>query len=318
MAVELRNHLARFGGVALPATLAFDYPTLEALTDRLSAVWSLETGATPAAAPKPSVKDDLEGLTDEDVEALLAAELDRTLRRRSAVMSDPQSTVKRALLHLRTLRGRLEATEGRIHAPVAVIGMGLRLPGGVEDAEGLEQLLWGGVDAIGDIPADRWPVEALFDADPDAPGRMSTRFGGFLKDVDKFDAAFFGISPREAASDGPTAAIAARTRLERPGERGRRARLVERLCAWAFTWAWGNVDYTPRATLELNTSSTPICHRRLFQRGSGPDFLHLGRDRAGGDHRHGLLLPLWWRLHMACQGAPAWANATLRWRGGST
>ena len=126
-----------------------------------------------------------------------------TLRRRSAVVSDPQSTVKRALLELRTLRGRLEATEGRLHAPVAVIGMGLRLPGGVEDAEGLEQLLWGGVDAIGDIPADRWPLEALFDADPDAPGKMSTRFGGFLKDVDKFDAAFFGISPREAASMDP-------------------------------------------------------------------------------------------------------------------
>jgi acyl carrier protein len=77
MAVELRNHLARFGGVALPATLAFDYPTLEALADRLSAVWSLETGATPAAAPKPSVKDDLEDLSDEDVEALLVAELDQ-------------------------------------------------------------------------------------------------------------------------------------------------------------------------------------------------------------------------------------------------
>jgi acyl transferase domain-containing protein len=77
MAVELRNHLARFGGVALPATLAFDHPTLEALADRLSAVWSIETGAPPAAAPKLSVKDDLEGLSDEDVEALLAAELDQ-------------------------------------------------------------------------------------------------------------------------------------------------------------------------------------------------------------------------------------------------
>jgi acyl transferase domain-containing protein len=118
-------------------------------------------------------------------------------------MSDPQSTVKRALLELRTLRGRLEAAEGRLHAPVAVIGMGLRLPGGVEDAAGLEQLLWSGVDAIGDIPANRWPLEPLFDADPDAPGKMSTRFGGFLKDVDKFDAAFFGISPREAASMDP-------------------------------------------------------------------------------------------------------------------
>jgi hypothetical protein len=85
-------------------------------------------------------------------------------------MSDPQSTVKRALVELRTLRGRLQATEGRLHAPVAIIGMGLRLPGGVEDADGLEGLLWGGVDAIGEIPTDRWSLETLFDTDPDAPG----------------------------------------------------------------------------------------------------------------------------------------------------
>lgn len=118
-------------------------------------------------------------------------------------MSDQQSTVKRALLELRTLRGRLEATEGRLHAPIAVVGMGLRLPGGVEDADGLEQLLWGGVDAVGDIPGERWPMDILFDADPDAPGKMSTRFGGFLNNVDGFDPAFFGISAREAVSMDP-------------------------------------------------------------------------------------------------------------------
>lgn len=77
MAVELRNHLARSGGVSLPATLAFDYPTVESLADRLSIVWSLETAEIPAEIPKPSVEDDLAGLSDEDVEALLAAELDR-------------------------------------------------------------------------------------------------------------------------------------------------------------------------------------------------------------------------------------------------
>ena len=87
-------------------------------------------------------------------------------------MSDQQSTVKRALLELRTLRGRLEATEGRLHAPIAVVGMGLRLPGGVEDADGLGQLLWGGVDAVGDIPGERWPMDILFDADPDTHEEM--------------------------------------------------------------------------------------------------------------------------------------------------
>lgn len=77
MAVELRNHLARFGGVALSATLAFDHPTLDALADRLSTLWSLETKATSAAAQKTSVEDNLEGISEEDAEALLAAELDQ-------------------------------------------------------------------------------------------------------------------------------------------------------------------------------------------------------------------------------------------------
>jgi NAD(P)-dependent dehydrogenase (short-subunit alcohol dehydrogenase family)/acyl carrier protein len=77
MAVELRNHLARFGGIALPATLAFDHPTLDALADRLSVIWSLQ--ASPEAAPisAAAAEDDLEGLDDEDIEALLAAELNQ-------------------------------------------------------------------------------------------------------------------------------------------------------------------------------------------------------------------------------------------------
>lgn len=170
-------------------------------------------------------------------------------------MSDPQSTVKRALLELRTLRGRLEAAEGRLQAPVAVTGMGLRLPGGVADAAGLEQLLWGGVDAIGDIPADRWPLEALFDADPDAPGKMSTRFGGFLQDVDRFDAAFFGISPREAASMDPQQ----RLLLELAWESLENAAIAPDSLMGSRTGVYiglGNVDYG-RATFPNQTLIDP-------------------------------------------------------------
>ena len=71
------------------------------------------------------------------------------------------------------------------------------------DAESFAQLLWSGKDAVTQIPADRWSLDALYAADPDAPGKMTTRHGAFLEQVDRFDAEFFGISPREAASMDP-------------------------------------------------------------------------------------------------------------------
>lgn len=77
MAVELRNHLARLGGIPLPATLAFDHPTLDALAFRLSKLWSLDAREAAPEAPGASVEDDLAGLSDEDAEVLLAAELDQ-------------------------------------------------------------------------------------------------------------------------------------------------------------------------------------------------------------------------------------------------
>ena len=57
------------------------------------------------------------------------------------------------------------------------------------------------MDAIGEIPPERWNADQYFDSNPDAPGKMCTRWGGFLKDVDRFDAEFFGVAPREVLSD---------------------------------------------------------------------------------------------------------------------
>ncbi|MFI6298517.1 SDR family NAD(P)-dependent oxidoreductase [Nonomuraea sp. NPDC050790] len=75
-------------------------------------------------------------------------------------------------------------------AGIAVVGMSCRLPQAADPAR-FWHLLRDGVDAVTAAPADRWPNAADY------------RFGGFLEDVEGFDAAFFGISPNEAAAMDP-------------------------------------------------------------------------------------------------------------------
>ena len=86
--------------------------------------------------------------------------------------------------------------------PVALIGLACRFPGAA-DLEKFWSLLKEARDGVGEIPDDRWDVEAYFDPDPTKPGKMYTRAGGFIADIDKFDAGFFGISPREARRIDP-------------------------------------------------------------------------------------------------------------------
>ena len=59
-------------------------------------------------------------------------------------------------------------------------------------------MLSGGVDAIREVPEDRFDIDEFYDPDPETPGKTYTRFGGFLDGIDGFDPEFFGISPREA------------------------------------------------------------------------------------------------------------------------
>ncbi len=86
--------------------------------------------------------------------------------------------------------------------PLAIIGLACRFPG-APDLASFWQLLHNGVDAITEVPPDRWDTDSVYDPDPAAPGKLVTRWGGFLQNVDQFDPAFFGISPREAARMDP-------------------------------------------------------------------------------------------------------------------
>src|SRR5215470_8833386 len=97
--------------------------------------------------------------------------------------------------------------EGEARDPVAIVGIGCRFPG----ARGPRQfwkLLRTGGDAITEVPGSRFDLERLYDPTPATPGKLSSRFGGFVDGVDEFDPEFFSISPREARHMDPQQRLA--------------------------------------------------------------------------------------------------------------
>ncbi len=112
------------------------------------------------------------------------------------------SPLKQALLALEEMEARLAESERGRTEPIAIIGMGCRFPG-AENPASFWRLLHNGEDAVREIPSSRWKIDDYYNPDPDAPGKMSTRWGGFLDGVDRFDPEFFGISPREAVAMDP-------------------------------------------------------------------------------------------------------------------
>src|SRR5438067_1856692 len=97
-----------------------------------------------------------------------------------------------------TITGKPPAKE-----PIAIVGIGCRFPGGVTGPRSFWKLLCDGVDAITEIPADRWNIARYFDPEPGKPGKSYVKWGGFVDEISRFDAAFFRITPREAASMDP-------------------------------------------------------------------------------------------------------------------
>jgi len=85
----------------------------------------------------------------------------------------------------------------RTDEPIAIVAVSCRFPG-APNPEAFWEVLSGGVDAIREIPEDRFDIDEFYDPDPETPGKTYTRFGGFLDGIDGFDPEFFGISPREA------------------------------------------------------------------------------------------------------------------------
>ena len=113
------------------------------------------------------------------------------------------SPLQRAVLAMKKMNAKIEALEEAQHEPIAIIGMGCRFPGGANSPDAFWRLLRDGVDAVQEVPKERWDIDAYYDPDPKAQGKMWHREAAFVEQIDHFDAHFFGISPREAISMDP-------------------------------------------------------------------------------------------------------------------
>nr|AEH26539.1 polyketide synthase [uncultured Acidobacteria bacterium C5] len=207
--VELRNRLRDGLGQSLPATVAFDHPSVPEMADFLAKPVRnrLHTEFVSAVASEES--DTLE-LSDEQATALLVRELEALASHSNGGESrttptdlSPAQRALRALRAARTSITRPSEAAALANEPIAVIGIGCRFPGGVDTPQAFLELLREGRDAITEVPRDRWDPDAWYDPNPDMPGKINCRHGGFVEGCENFDPAFFEIAPREARSLDP-------------------------------------------------------------------------------------------------------------------
>src|ERR1043165_5556833 len=109
------------------------------------------------------------------------------------------SADKRARRATRRLRAKVEELERAKTEPLAIVGVGCRFPGQASGPDRYWQMLHDGVHAVVPIPRDRLDLDAYYDPNLDAAGKIYVREAALVEDIDRFDAQFFGISPREAA-----------------------------------------------------------------------------------------------------------------------
>ncbi|MGA8328579.1 MAG: SDR family NAD(P)-dependent oxidoreductase, partial [Mycobacterium sp.] len=111
------------------------------------------------------------------------------------------------------------ASVTRTDEPIAIVSVACNFPG-APNPEAFWELLSGGVNAISEVPEDRFDIDEFYDPDPDVPGKIYSRYGGYIEGIDGFDPEFFGVSPREAVWIDPQQRLVLETAwesLERAG-----------------------------------------------------------------------------------------------------
>ncbi|MEW5860129.1 MAG: type I polyketide synthase, partial [Cyanobacteriota bacterium] len=133
---------------------------------------------------------------------------------------------------------------------IAIIGIGCRFPG-AKDPESFWQLLRNGVDAISEVPKERWDIDKFYNPEPGTPGQMNTRWGGFINQVDQFDPSFFGISPREVERMDPQQRLVLEVAWEALEDAGLAPDKLAGSQTGVFV-AIGNYDYCRLLTKDLD------------------------------------------------------------------
>ncbi len=124
---------------------------------------------------------------------------------------DKDALLEKAIQTFDRMKGRIQDLEQKLSAgggggsrePIAVVGMACRFPGAASSPEEFWDNLLNGRNSITEVPEDRFDIDDYFDPDASVPGKIATRYGGFIDGIDSFDPGFFGISPREAISMDP-------------------------------------------------------------------------------------------------------------------
>ena len=95
--------------------------------------------------------------------------------------------IKQALSAIKSLKAQLVAEQKKLHEPIAIVGMAMRLPGGIENEQQLLKVLLDNTDTIEDIPENRFDAKALYD-EHGGEGKIILKQGGYLQNIDQFDA----------------------------------------------------------------------------------------------------------------------------------
>lgn len=155
---------------------------------------------------------------------------------------DGLSPVKRALVEIRRLKEELGRERQRRSEPIAIVGAGVRFPGGADTVDRYWDMLLARTDAIGPLPRDRWDHDHYFDPSGERPDSYYVDQGGFLDGIDQFDPEFFGIAPLEASMMDPQQRLLLETTWEALENAGISARSLHGTAAGVFVGI-GTTDY---------------------------------------------------------------------------